>query len=137
MALVIFDSSLDGSDSTVIIRPEAIKISINKTNENLSIIRQLVSILKPERVESFESWIRLGWCLHNIDHRLLEDWVEFSKQSEKFVDGECEKEWGNMKNEGLGLGSLFLWAKEDNVEKYMELSINYDFMRPWSFRYSS
>ena len=68
--------------------------------------------------------MRLGWCLHNIDHRLLEDWVEFSKQSEKFVDGECEKEWGTMKNEGLGLGSLYLWAKEDNLEQYTELSRN-------------
>lgn len=93
-------------------------------DEDLDFIKAIVKILKPKRAETYEDWLRLGWCLHNIDHRLLEDWILFSKQSDKFVDGECEKEWDNMKNEGLGLGSLFLWAKDDDVENYMELSRN-------------
>ena len=33
----------------------------------------------------------IGVCLHNIDDRLKEDWIEFSKKSPKFVEGECEK----------------------------------------------
>ncbi len=93
-------------------------------DEDLDFIKSIVKILNPERAEKYDDWMRLGWCLHNIDHRLLEDWVEFSKNSEKFVDGECEKEWVSMKNEGLGLGSLYLWAKEDNLEQYTELSRN-------------
>ena len=93
-------------------------------DEDLGFIKSIVQILNPKRADKYDDWIRLGWCLHNIDHRLLEDWVEFSKKSEKFVDGECEKEWGTMKNNGLGLGSLYLWAKEDNLEQYTELSRN-------------
>ena len=93
-------------------------------DEDLEFIKSIVKILDPKRADSYEDWMRLGWCLHNIDHRLLADWVEFSKRSDKFVDGECEKEWDNMKGEGLGLGSLYLWAKEDNPVKYTELSSN-------------
>ena len=56
----------------------------------------------------------MGWCLHNIDYRLLEDWIEFSKNSDKFVEGECDKEWCDMDMKGLGLVH-YLWAKEDNT----------------------
>ena len=89
---------------------------------DIDFIKSIVAILNPARADNYEDWIRLGWCLHNIDYRLLETWVNFSKQSEKFVDGECEKEWDCMDNEGLGLGSLYRWASEDNLAKYNELS---------------
>jgi len=91
-------------------------------DEDLLFVRKIVKILKVHRSESYDSWLRMGWCLHNIDYRLLENWVEFSKKSEKFVEGECEKEWCDMDNDGLGMGSLFMWAREDNVAKFNELS---------------
>ena len=92
------------------------------SEEDLKFVKQLVEILKDSRVDSYDGWIRLGWCLHNIDYRLLESWIKISKKSYKFVDGECESEWPVMDNDGLGLGTLYLWAKEDNLEKYKELS---------------
>ena len=91
-------------------------------DSDIDFIKSIVGILNPIRTDCYEDWIRLGWCLHNIDYRLLETWVNFSKRSEKFVDGECEKEWDSMDNEGLGLGSLYRWASEDNIAKYNELS---------------
>ena len=91
-------------------------------DEDLEFIKSIIKILDKQRADTYEDWIRLGWCLHNIDHRLLVDWVEFSKQSDKFVYGECDKEWDTMKGDGLGLGSLYLWAKDDNPVKYTELS---------------
>ena len=93
-------------------------------DDDLDFIKSIVKILNPKRAASYEDWMRLGWCLHNIDHRLLEDWVAFSKKSDKFVDGECEREWAFMKGEGLGIGSLYLWAKEDDPVQYAELSRN-------------
>ena len=93
-------------------------------DEDLEFIKSIIPILDKSRAKSYEDWMRLGWCLHNIDHRLLEDWIEFSKTSDKFVDGECEKEWDNMKNEGLSIGSLYLWANNDDPVKYVELSSN-------------
>ena len=39
----------------------------------------------------------LGWCLHNIDKCLLDDWIDFSlKCPDKFVKGECEKDGKNL-----------------------------------------
>ena len=94
------------------------KGTIHKTTENLNIIRQLVGILNPKRAESFESWIRLGWCLHNIDYSLLDAWNDFSMNSSKFEEGVCEDKWESMIDKGLSMGSLCKWAMEDNMNEY-------------------
>ena len=98
-----------------------IKKNYINDEEELAFIKSIIKILDANRAEKYDLWIRLGWCLHNIDNSLLKDWIEFSKKSYKFVDGECEKEWNLMDNEGLGVGTLYLWAKEDNSYKYKEL----------------
>ena len=91
-------------------------------DEELVFIKKIVAILDDNRADCYYLWIRLGWCLHNIDYRLLEDWITLSKRSDKFVDGECEKEWCTMDNEGLGIGTLYLWANDDNPAKYNKLT---------------
>jgi len=89
--------------------------------ENLDYVNKLVEILSEKRADIYIDWIRVGWCLRNIDHRLLETWVEFSKKSSKFRDGECEKVWNYMKDDGLGIGTLHMWAKQDNLEQYKSI----------------
>lgn len=91
---------------------------------NLEHIQKLVDILNPNRAETYHGWIQVGWCLRNIDHRLLDTWIEFSKKSSKFVDGECEKMWRFMRDDGLGIGTLYMWAKQDNPEAYKEIMQN-------------
>ena len=86
-------------------------------------IRNLVSILNESRAESYGQWLEVGWLLHNIDpnsQELLDIWIEFSKKSSKFKDGECEKIWEKSKNEGLTIATLHYWAKIDNMKKYIE-----------------
>ena len=97
------------------------KAIINKTTENLDKIRQLVSILDPIRADSFDSWIRLGWCLHNIDYNLLDAWKDFSMNSSKYEEGVCEDKWDSMVDKGLSLGSLYRWAKEDNLTEFKKI----------------
>ena len=99
------------------------KINSNET-EDLSKIETLVDILDEKRANDYALWINLGWCLHNIDDRLLPIWIKFSKKSSKFKHGECENEWEYMDSDGLGIGTLFLWAKEDNYGKYKEITSN-------------
>lgn len=87
-------------------------------------IIKLVGLLSKERADSEPSWIEVGWCLYNIDPNnedLLEAWIEFSKQSSKFKEGECEKRWDKFHIGDLGIGSLFYWAKQDNISGYEEL----------------
>ena len=99
-----------------------IKKILLESDDELRFVKSIIKLLNDNRVDSYSCWIRLGWCLHNIDYRLLEDWIEISKRSYKYVEGECEKIWSTMDNEGLGLGTLYLWVKEDNLAKYRELS---------------
>lgn len=91
------------------------------TTADIDEIKKLVSILNPSRAENYYDWIRVGWCLRNIDSRLISVWEEFSKQSPKYRDGECEKVWDNMRDGGLGSGTLHMWAKQDNEEEYKKL----------------
>lgn len=95
----------------------------NSQNEyhNIEEVHKLVDILSDSRANNYNDWIRLGWCLRNIDYRLLDKWNEFSKKSPKFRDGECESIWNNMKLGGLGIGTLHMWAKNDNIDKYNEV----------------
>jgi hypothetical protein len=83
----------------------------------------LVDILKPQRANNYDSWIRVGWCLHNIDPDntiLLNKWIEFSRKSYKFTPGECQNIWADMDirddNNGLKIGSLIMWARQDNKQ---------------------
>ena len=94
------------------------------TCDNMEFVEKLVDILGLQRAESYQDWIRVGWCLRNIDCRLLPKWIDFSQKSSKFEDGECEKFWKYMKEDGLGLGTLHMWAKLDNPEQYRELLKN-------------
>lgn len=87
----------------------------------LAVVRKLVAIISPSRADSYNDWIRLGWCLRNIDHRLVDAWDEFSKSSSKYVEGECTKIWSHMREGGLGVGTLHMWAKHDNLASYSEI----------------
>lgn len=94
--------------------------SRNITNdEDFNMAKQLVEeCLLPTRAENYEEWIKLGWTLRNIDYRLLDIWINFSKVSNKYVEGECQKMWNRMKSDTLGMGTLIWWAKSDNPKQY-------------------
>ena len=91
------------------------------TCDNISEVERLVELLDPARAESYNDWVRVGWCLRNIDHRLLEKWVEFSKRSSKYMEGECPRLWHYMRQGGLGIGTLHMWARNDSPERYRAL----------------
>lgn len=89
--------------------------------ENIDAVRRLVELLKPARAETYIDWLRVGWCLRNIDTRLLAEWRDFSSRSPKYVDGECERLWRSMRRAGLGIGTLHMWARQDSPDAYFEL----------------
>jgi P4 family phage/plasmid primase-like protien len=91
------------------------------TCDDLEQVQRLVEILAPERLDNYSDWIRLGWCLRNIDHRLLDTWIDFSKRSPKYVEGECPRLWNSMRSHGLGVRTLHMWARHDSPEKYREV----------------
>ncbi len=79
---------------------------------------KMTDLLSIKRADNYYEWLRVGWALHNTHRCLVDTWVAFSKRSRKFKEGECEKLWSSMKDDGYTLRSLMLWAKEDNPEEY-------------------
>jgi P4 family phage/plasmid primase-like protien len=86
----------------------------------LGLVNALVHILNPDRANSWDTWIRLGWCLRTIDNSLLPLWIEFSRNSPKFMEGDCEMRWDYMRDEGLNIGTLHMWARTDNPKAYSD-----------------
>jgi P4 family phage/plasmid primase-like protien len=90
----------------------------NGTYDDLDEVRALIALLSHDRAKEYRQWIMLGWCLRNLDHRLLDDWIAFSKNSVKYKEGECERLWNYMREHGLGIGTLHMWAREDDPAGY-------------------
>lgn len=91
-------------------------------DEELDLARKLVTdCINPKRAESYEEWITLGWTLRNIDYRLIESWIDLSRLSSKYIEGECQKLWNKMRSDTMGMGTLRWIAREDNPIKYQEI----------------
>jgi P4 family phage/plasmid primase-like protien len=94
-------------------------------DDDLNMARMLVAdCLLPSRADNYEEWVKLGWTLRNIDYRLLESWIEFSRVSNKYIEGECQNLWNKMKNDTLGMGTLRWWARNDNPKEYENILKN-------------
>ena len=91
--------------------------------EQLVEAKNLVKLLSNERATKYYEWLQVGRCLHNIDYRLLTDWIEFSKRTTKdnFKKGQCEELWKKMKTSNYSLATLHNFARKDNLAKYLKL----------------
>ena len=104
---------------------------------NIEEVKELTRLLDANRAEVYKMWIEVGLCLHNIDPSLLDIWIEFSRKSTKFVEGECDEHWVTFesKEDGLGIGSLHRWTRMDNLKAYnnfMRNSITNDILKSQS-----
>ena len=50
----------------------------------LKYVRGLVTCLSKKRATEYESWLSVGFCLHNINTELLPEWKEFSRLSDSY-----------------------------------------------------
>jgi hypothetical protein len=99
-------------------------LQIDKEDEDLNFtiadIENILDILDKSRVEIYNDWLSVGMCLYNINPKYLLLWEKWSQLSNKYEDGICENKWKSFKKnkDGLKIGSLLLWAKNDNSDKY-------------------
>jgi P4 family phage/plasmid primase-like protien len=113
------------------IRKKKIKKIYSIHNYNVERISELVNIMSTERANDYHTWMEVGWALHNInpdDIEILNIWIDFSKKSKKYKEGECENRWDKFKNDGYSLASVYYWAKMDNKtewEKILRKDIQY------------
>jgi P4 family phage/plasmid primase-like protien len=94
---------------------------LENTDERELAKRLVAECLSKQRAENYEDWIKLGWTLRNIDYDLLETWANFSRNSEKYMEGECQRCWDKMCSDTIGMGTLRWWARKDNPQQYYHI----------------
>jgi P4 family phage/plasmid primase-like protien len=87
--------------------------------------------LSGERAAGYQSWIEVGWCLHNIDpsDEMFQTWMDFSAKSPKASENNINalmREWKrgwtrSQREKQFTIRSLHMWAKQDNPKKYREI----------------
>lgn len=103
--------------------------------DKISIAKRLaLECLSEERANSYEPWMEVGWCLHNIDSSedMFNTWMEFSNKSGKASENntnallrDWNKGWNKSYHERhFTIRSLHMWAKIDNPKKYKEITEN-------------
>jgi phage/plasmid-associated DNA primase len=106
------------------------------TMEDKAMIRRFVmECLGEAWYTQYDKWIRVGWCLHNIEpsEDLFQLWMDFSAQSGKSSGNnvaQLRRDWFyGWRKEGDGPRlterSLRKWAKDENPEKYAEIMAEY------------
>jgi hypothetical protein len=69
------------------------------------------------RADGYYTWVETGLALSCLGETGLQLWEKFSQRSPKYRPGECEKKWATFKpGDGIGLGSLAHWAREDGAQ---------------------
>ena len=97
--------------------------------ERKQYLKKHVMNLNPERADNYDTWVKVGICLHNIHPDLLDVFLDFSSQDDKkYNEADCIQKWNTFtyRNDGdrLGDGSLRTWSREDNNEGYNEIESN-------------
>ena len=109
---------------------------VDLDKEEVEMIRRFVmECLSQERADKYDAWIRLGWCLHNINpsEENFQLWMDFSARSAKSSGNnvaQLRRDWFNgwrkdADGPRLTERSLRHWAKHDNPEKYKEIQDEY------------
>jgi putative DNA primase/helicase len=82
------------------------------TNDDSTTALAALAVLDPGM--NYEAWLTVGMALHSVDQssQMLTEWVEWSRKSDKFVEGECESKWRSFSGNGIGIGSLCMLADQ-------------------------
>ena len=105
---------------------------VDRSEEENDLIKNLVlRCLSVERADNRDTWMRVGWCLHNLHptQDMFSLWMEFSAKSAKFSQNSItslQRDWfSNMRKVGDGPRltemSLHKWARDDNPIVYKEI----------------
>jgi P4 family phage/plasmid primase-like protien len=93
-----------------------------------------IECLSADRASGYQTWIEVGWCLHNIDpsEDMFNTWLEFSAKSPKVGENninallrDWNRGWSRSTYERqFTIRSLHMWARIDNPKRYKQLMEN-------------
>ncbi|NBX51462.1 hypothetical protein EBT25_16420, partial [bacterium] len=100
-------------ETTRIVGPGFAIQSVVELDRDIKLATEATWGMPPEAADDYDIWITVGQTLHQLDESLLDVWDEWSKQSDKYREGECHRRWLSFSRDGgRGLGSLLHVAKE-------------------------
>jgi len=66
------------------------------------------------RCDDYDAWLQVGMTLRGLGDVGLSLWDQWSRQSAKYQEDACASKWGGLTpDDGLTLGSLIHWGRED------------------------
>lgn len=75
-----------------------------------------LSALSSYRADDYDDWLAVGMALHSVSDSLLTEWDNWSRQSQKYKPGDCDKKWKSFKSQGtkgIAIGTLAHMAQQD------------------------
>jgi len=100
--------------------------------DRVDLARQLArECLSADRVSSYQGWMEVGWCLHNIDEsdEMFQVWMDVSAKSPKAGENntaallrDWKRGWSRSSSERcFTIRSLHMWAKADSPKRYRQI----------------
>jgi hypothetical protein len=99
-------------------------------NKNIKLTKQeiknILNILDKKRYNDYKNWLDVGMCLYNTNTEYIDLWDDWSSQSIKYDEDTCHKKWESFKemSNGLSIGTLLYYAKQDNENEYKKIMDN-------------
>ncbi len=72
-------------------------------------IRRMLDFINPVNL-TYDDWLAVGMALKNIGME-CSDWEQWSRNDDRFKDGECESKWNGFNRDGYEIGTLFHFAQ--------------------------
>lgn len=86
-------------------------------NDNKEQISNALNALAKWRCDDYAEWIRVGFSLKaGLGESGLDMWDTWSRGSEKYKSGECEKRWHGLNPSKIHISTLFFMADEDDPD---------------------
>jgi putative DNA primase/helicase len=102
----------------------------------MQLAREAMWAMPPEATNDYDIWITVGQSLHALDEAMLDEWDEWSKQSDKYREGECLKRWRSFnKGGGRSMGSLIHMAQQNGWQpskNHLAMSVDDDLLEQGS-----
>lgn len=108
-------SSLGAESGRVLLTRNSGPPTIERLDQRIQTASKSLSLLKRERCDVYDSWIKVGLALSELGPVGLQLWDTWSRKSDKYQIGACEAKWGTFtKDPQITIGSLVYWASQDS-----------------------
>ena len=82
-------------------------------------VQHILTLLNSDKCDDYHTWISIGMALKRQSKSYLDLWIDWSKQSDKYQNGLCERKWKTFSAEkGYTIATLCYFAKTDSPVEY-------------------